>query len=94
MHATLQVAAVLYIEALEMHGLYECVCVCVLASPVYIWVGEVLQVTVVTLSVCLCIWGGGGGGGVTVVILSVHMGRGYRLGAFEYTDYFHHCWVR
>ena len=30
--------------------------------------------------------GGGGGGGVTVVILSVHMGRGYRLGAFEYTD--------
>ena len=27
-----------------------------------------------------------GGGCVTVVILSVHMGRGYRLGAFEYTD--------
>ena len=46
--------------------------------------------------VCLSVYmgGGRGGGGVTVVILSVHMGRGYRLGAFEYTDYFHHCWVR
>ena len=32
------------------------------------------------------VYGGGGGGCVTVVILSVHMGRGYRLGAFEYTD--------
>ena len=76
MHATLQVAAVLYIEALEMQLVSMYVCVCL--PPVYMG-GEVLSSHFVSVY-------GGGGGCVTVVILSVHMGRGYRLGAFEYTD--------
>ena len=54
--------------------MYVCVCAC----PLCIW-GEVLSSHFVSVY-------GGGGGCVTVVILSVHMGRGYRLGAFEYTD--------
>ena len=56
-------------------------CVCVLAPCVYGGGGggEVLSSHFVSVY-------GGGGGCVTVVILSVHMGRGYRLGAFEYTD--------
>ena len=74
MHATLQVAAVLYIEALEMQlvSMYVCMCVCVCAGPVYMGGGG--GVTVVTLSVCM--GEGGGGGCVTVVILSVHIWGG------------------
>ena len=74
MHATLKVAAVLYIEALEMQLVSMYMCVCVLSPCVY--GGEVISSHFVSVY----------GGGVTVVILSVHMGRGYRLGAFEYTD--------
>ena len=78
MHATLQVAAVLYIEALEMQLVSMYVCVCVLAPCVY---GGGGVKKVVTL--CLCMGGGGGGGGVCY---SSHFvcayGEGVQTGCF------------
>ena len=52
MHATLQVAAVLYIEALEMQLVSMYVCVCL--PPVYMGGGEVLS------SHFVSVYGGGG----------------------------------